>query len=43
MDFADTGLVRPGERGRIRRIFTIDRREVEIYRTRRLRHFDILL
>ena len=32
MDFADAALVRAAERERIRRIFTLDRRDFEIYR-----------
>lgn len=42
MDLADAGLVRVAERERIRRIFTIDRRDFEIYRPAGLRRFEIV-
>jgi uncharacterized protein len=42
MDLADAALVRVAERERIRRVFTIDRRDFEIYRPYRLGRFQIL-
>jgi uncharacterized protein len=42
MDLADAALVRVAERDRIRRVFTIDRRDFEIYRPYRLGRFEIL-
>jgi predicted nucleic acid-binding protein len=42
MDLADAALVRIAERERIRRIFTIDRHDFEVYRPQRLGRFDIL-
>ncbi|MGO9605982.1 MAG: type II toxin-antitoxin system VapC family toxin [Candidatus Binataceae bacterium] len=42
MDLADAALVRVAERERIRRIFTIDRRDFELYRPYRLGRFQIL-
>lgn len=42
MDLADAALVRVAERERIRRIFTVDRRDFEIYRPYRLGRFDIV-
>jgi len=42
MDLADAALVRVAERERIRRVFTIDRRDFEIYRTQRLGRFQIV-
>lgn len=42
MDFADAALVRVAEREKIPRIFTIDRRDFEVYRPRGLRRFAIL-
>ncbi len=42
MDFADAALVRVAERERIRRIFTLDRRDFSIYRPDRLESFDIV-
>ena len=42
MDLADAALVRVGERERIRRIFTIDRRDFELYRPAGLGRFEIL-
>jgi len=41
MDLADAALVRVAERESIRRIFTIDRRDFEIYRPHRFGRFDI--
>jgi predicted nucleic acid-binding protein len=42
MDLADAGLVRVAERERIPRVFTIDRRDFELYRPRGIRRFTIL-
>jgi predicted nucleic acid-binding protein len=42
MDLADAALVRVAEREHIRRVFTIDRRDFEIYRPYRLGRFEIL-
>jgi uncharacterized protein len=42
MDLADAALVRVAERERIRRVFTIDRRDFEIYRPQRLGRFQIV-
>jgi len=42
MDFADAALVRAAEREKIRRIFTLDRRDFSIYRPDRLGSFEIL-
>jgi predicted nucleic acid-binding protein len=42
MDLADAALVRVAERERIRRVFTVDRRDFEIYRPYRLGRFEIL-
>ncbi|MGO9449906.1 MAG: type II toxin-antitoxin system VapC family toxin [Candidatus Binataceae bacterium] len=42
MDLADAALVRVAERERIRRVFTIDRRDFELYRPYRLGRFQIL-
>jgi len=42
MDLADAALVRVAERERIRRIFTVDRRDFEIYRPYRLGRFDVI-
>lgn len=42
MDLADAALVRVAERERIRRIFTIDRRDFSIYRPAGLGRFEIL-
>lgn len=42
MDLADAGLVRVAERERISRIFTVDRRDFELYRARRIRRFTVL-
>jgi predicted nucleic acid-binding protein len=41
MDLADAALVRVAEREHIRRIFTIDRRDFEVYRLHRLGRFEI--
>jgi hypothetical protein len=42
MDLAAAALVRVAERESIRRIFTIDRRDFEIYRPHGIRRFEIL-
>ena len=42
MDLADAALVRVAEREGIARVFTIDRKDFEIYRPRGLRRFTIL-
>jgi predicted nucleic acid-binding protein len=42
MDLADAGLVRVAEREKISRVFTIDRRDFELYRPRGIRRFAIL-
>ena len=42
MDLADAALVRVAEREGLRRIFTIDRQDFEIYRPHRVGRFDIL-
>lgn len=42
MDLADAALVRVAEREKISRIFTIDRKDFEIYRPRGPRRFEIV-
>jgi uncharacterized protein len=42
MDLADTALVRVAERERLRRVFTTDRQDFEVYRPDRLARFEIL-
>ena len=42
MDLADAALVRVAERERLPRIFTIDRRDFEVYRPRGLPRFTII-
>jgi len=42
MDLADAALVRVAERDQIDRVFTIDRRDFEIYRPARISRFRIL-
>ena len=42
MDLADAALVRVVERKHVRRLFTIDRRDFEIYQPYRLGRFEIL-
>ena len=42
MDLADAALVRVAERERIQRIFTIDRRDFELYRPAGIRQFEII-
>lgn len=42
MDLADAALVRVAERERLRRVFTLDRRDFERYRPLRLGYFSIV-
>ena len=42
MDLADAALVRVAERERIKRVFTIDRHDFEVYRPYRLGRFEIM-
>jgi predicted nucleic acid-binding protein len=42
MDLADAGLVHVAERERLRRIFTLDRRDFQVYRPSRIGRFTIL-
>jgi predicted nucleic acid-binding protein len=42
MDLADAALVRVAERERIRRVFTVDRHDFELYRPHRLGRFQIV-
>ncbi len=42
MDLADAALVRVAERERISRVFTIDRRDFELYRPRGIRRFTMI-
>lgn len=42
MDLADAALVRAAERERISRIFTVDRRDFELYRPRGISRFTVL-
>jgi predicted nucleic acid-binding protein len=42
MDLADAALVRLAERERIRRVFTLDRRDFVLYRPKHLRSLEIL-
>lgn len=42
MDLADAALVCVAERERIRRVFTVDRRDFAIYRPRKIGRFEIL-
>jgi predicted nucleic acid-binding protein len=42
MDLADAALVRVAERERLRRIFTFDRRDFQIYRPARIGRFAII-
>jgi predicted nucleic acid-binding protein len=42
MDLADAALVRVAERDVIPRVFTIDRRDFQVYRPQGIRRFDIL-
>lgn len=41
MDLADAALVRVAERERVRRIFTLDRRDFQVYRPTRIGRFTI--
>lgn len=42
MDLADAALVRVAEREKLRRIFTLDRRDFEVYRPARMGRFSII-
>ena len=42
MDLADAALVRVAEREKLRRIFTLDRRDFEVYRPARIGRFAII-
>jgi hypothetical protein len=42
MDLADAALVRIAERERLRRVFTLDRRDFQIYRPSRIGRFAVL-
>ena len=42
MDLADAALVAVAERERISRIFTLDRKDFEIYRPTGIRRFEII-
>ncbi len=42
MDLADAALVCVAERERMRRVFTLDRRDFSIYRPKRIGRFAIL-
>jgi uncharacterized protein len=42
MDLADAALVRVAERERLRRVFTLDRRDFQIYRPSRMGRFAVL-
>ncbi|MGH7266264.1 MAG: type II toxin-antitoxin system VapC family toxin [Candidatus Rokuibacteriota bacterium] len=42
MDLADAALVRAAEREQLRRIFTLDRRDFQVYRPLRLGRFSII-
>jgi predicted nucleic acid-binding protein len=42
MDLADAALVRVAEREKVSRVFTIDRRDFEVYRPRGIRRFTVL-
>jgi predicted nucleic acid-binding protein len=42
MDLADAALVRVAERERLRSIFTVDRRDFQIYRPSRIGRFTVL-
>ena len=42
MDLADAALVRVAEREKISRVFTLDRRDFELYRPRGIRRFTLL-
>jgi hypothetical protein len=42
MDLADAALVRVAEREKVRRIFSLDRRDFKVYRPARLGRFSIV-
>jgi predicted nucleic acid-binding protein len=42
MDLADAALVRVAEREKLRRVFTVDRRDFQVYRPARLGRFAII-
>jgi len=42
MDLADAALVRIAERERIRRVFTLDARDFQVYRPKGIRSFEIV-
>ena len=42
MDMADAALVRVAERERLRRVFTLDRRDFSVYRPLRLGRFVVV-
>jgi predicted nucleic acid-binding protein len=42
MDLADAALVRIAERERLRRVFTLDRRDFQTYRPSRIGRFAVL-
>lgn len=42
MDFADASLVRVAEREKLRRIFTVDRRDFQLYRPLGMRRFTLI-
>jgi predicted nucleic acid-binding protein len=42
MDLADAALVCVAEREKVRRVFTLDRRDFEVYRPARLGRFTLL-
>lgn len=42
MDLADAALVRVAEREKLRRVFTLDRRDFQVYRPSRLGRFSLL-
>lgn len=42
MDLADAALVRVAEREKVRRIFTLDRRDFQVYRPSKLGRFSVL-
>jgi len=42
MDLADAALVRVAEREKLRRVFTLDQRDFQIYRPSRLGRFSLL-
>ena len=41
MDFADASLVALAERLKVRRVFTLDRRDFHVYRPRHVRSFEV--